>query len=328
MLLIRNKFQDYIKPTSKIKQSILFYSQRPRITINTTPSPLYQLQTQTAGSSVSITPRPAQTQPPATTYRPSIQYFTQKTAAPVAYTKHSQLSVEPITKTSYTSTRKPIDFAAEFQKFQQENNILTTTTPRTSNLKTYRPQTTQKLELPSVTPNPIYETQLVFDPATGQIDSSLFPHQPNVAYRIQSPFGQQQQQSPFHPSPQVVTLEQLQQQQNPQPIYQRPLQVPSVPSTRSPIQFPQFSQQIYHKENENLQVLNSQQLYAQQQELQQKQLQTDRLEAIKRQQQQTIQTPQPNHRFHLGQPPQLRPLQQPGFFYVQNQPAPIDSYFN
>lgn len=205
--------------------------QRPRITINTTPAPLYQIQTQTAGNSVSITPRPAahrevQTQPPATTYRPTIQYFTQK-AAPVTYTKHSQLAVEPITKTSYTSTRKPlVDFAAEFQKFQQENNVVTTTTPRVvpSKLKTYRPQ---KLELPSPTPNPIYETQLVFDPATGQIDSSLFPQlpQPNVAYRIQSSFAPQQQ-SQFQPSPQIVSLEQLQQQQqNAQPIYQRPLQV-------------------------------------------------------------------------------------------------------
>lgn len=199
--------------------------------MNTTPSPaLYQIQTQT-------TPRTTyrDTQPPATTYRPAIQFFTQK-AAPVTFSKPSQLTVEPITK---TALKKPIDFAAEFQKFQSENHIAGTTTPRaSSNLKTYRPQTSQKIELPNASPNPIYETQLVFDPQTGQIDSSLFPQ--NVAYRIPASFVQQQQQQPFHPSPQIVTLEQLQQQQS-QPIYQRPLQ---VPTTRSPLQFPQFSQQV------------------------------------------------------------------------------------
>lgn len=240
--------------------------QRPRITVNTTPVPLYQIQTQTTGKTVGITARPAyreplQTQPPATTYRPAIQFFTQK-AAPISFSRPVQLNVEPNKQSPFTIARKPIDFAAEFSKFQQENNIATTTTipPRaSSNLKTFRPPTTaQKIELPSATPNPIYETQLVFDPATGQIDSSLFPH--NVAYRIPATFISPQQQ-PFSPSPQIFSLEQLQQhqhqhqhqqqqqhqqqhqfqQQQQQPVYQRPLQ---VPTTRSPLQFPQFSQQV------------------------------------------------------------------------------------
>lgn len=215
--------------------------QRPRITINTTPVPLYQIQTQTPAKAVGITARPnyreplQSSQPPATTYRPSIQFFTQKTA-PITFSKPTQLA-EPLKQPTFATTRKPIDFAAEFHKFQQDNQIVTTT-PRTSNLKTYRPATTaQKLEIPNATPNPIYETQLVFDPATGQIDSSLFPQ--NVAYRIPATFVPQQQQ-PFNPSPQIVTLEQLQQQQN-QQVYQRPLQ---IPTTRASLQFPQFSQQV------------------------------------------------------------------------------------
>lgn len=223
--------------------------QRPRITVNTTPVPLYQIQTQTGGKTVGITARPSyreplQTQPPATTYRPSIQFFTQK-AAPITFSKPTQLVGQP----SFGTTRKPIDFAAEFQKFQQENSIaVTTPTPqRTTNLKTYRPPTQpQKLEIPNPTPNPIYETQLVFDPQTGQIDSSLFPQ--NVAYRIPASFvtpQHQHQQQQFNPSPQIVTLEQLQQQQQQnQQVYQRPLQ---QPTTRSPLQFPQFSQQVNFK---------------------------------------------------------------------------------
>lgn len=72
---------------------------------------------------------------------------------------------------------------------------------------------------------------------------------------------------------------------------------------------------MYHKGNENLQVLNSQQLYAQQQEIQQQQLHSDRIEALKRQQIQS-QILQPNHRFQLGQQHQLRPLHQSGLFFL------------
>lgn len=314
--------------------------QRPRITINTTPTPLYQLQTQ-AVNSISITPRPtyrvpspsAQTQLPATTYRPSIQFFTQKAAQLPNKATQSHLAVEPITKTAYSSTKKPVDFAAELQKFHQEHNAITTTTPRGSNLKTFRP--IPKLEIPNTTPNPIYETQLVFDPATGQYDASLFPQlaqlpQPNPSYQlnhhIQGNYLQQQQQQPFRPLPQLVSLEQLQ-QQNGQPIYQRPA---AIQTTRAPAQFPQFSQQVYQKDQENLQVLNSQQLYAQQQEIQQAQLHQDRIEAAKRHQQHQQhhqQQQQQSHRFQLGQqvlrPLQAQPQAQPNFFYVQ-QPQQFD----
>lgn len=230
--------------------------QRPRITVNTTPTPLYQIQTQ-AGNSVSITPRPTyrlpaqtiQAQPPATTYRPAIQFFTQKTA-PVTYTKpQSHLAVEPITKTAYASTRKPIDFAAELQKFQREYQV-TSTTPR-SNLKTYRPVSAQEIETPAATPNPIYESQLVFDPSTGQ---TLFPQLNHVpqqlnANRIQPTYVPQQ---PFIPSPQIITLEQLQQQNNLRAQQQQLHQ--SQSTQRAPVQFPQFNQQVYHKDHENLQV--------------------------------------------------------------------------
>ncbi|XP_055306528.1 uncharacterized protein LOC129570832, partial [Sitodiplosis mosellana] len=214
--------------------------QKPRITVNTTPATLYQIQTQTTGKFAGSTARPnyrdsLQTNPPATTYRPAIQFFTQKPAQ-ITFSKPSQ--VDSNKPTNFGTTRRPVDFAAEFQKFQQENNIVTTTTAtpsRIANQKTYNSQT-QGIELPNVTQNPIYETQLVFDPRTGQIDSSLFPQ--NVAYRIPAAYVPSQQQ-PFNPSPQVVTIEQLQQQN--QPVYQRPLQ---PPTTRSPLQLQQFSQQV------------------------------------------------------------------------------------
>lgn len=301
--------------------------QRPRITVaNTTPQPLSSYNTPTrAAQPVSITPRPTyripqqslQTQPPATTYRPSVHYITQK---PVTYKPTlSPLSVEPLTKSSYASVRKPIDFAVEFQKFQQEHNALqASTTPRiVSSQKPFKPSTLQKVELGSnPTSNPIYESQLVFDPSTGQYDSALYQQLPqsNGDFSLNHRHQPYVHQPQFNQAPHLVSLEQLQQQQ--QPIYQRASAAP----TRSPLQFPQhqFSQQIYQKEQENNQVLSSQQLYAQQQELQQQQLHQDRLEASKRIQQQQQ---QPNRFPFQAQSirQEVLPQQQSpqGFYYVQ-----------
>lgn len=214
--------------------------QKPKITVNTTPS--YQIQTQTVGIVTGVTARPNnrdsfQTNPPATTYRPAVQFLTQK-SAPTTFSKPGQLAVDSNKPTHFATNRRPIDFTEEFNKFQQENNILTTTiaTPsKLTNQKTFNSQA-QKIELPNVTQNPIYETQLVFDPQTGQIDSSLFPQ--NVGYRLPAAYVSSQQSS-FNPSPQVLTLEQLQQQNH--ASYQRPLQ---PPTTRAPFQLPHFSQQV------------------------------------------------------------------------------------
>lgn len=267
--------------------------QKPRVPFVNTNQPTIYAQTTPLVHSVSITPRPriapTQVAPPATTYRPQVQIFTQK-PAPVSFSKPTQAPLEPITKSAYVSSRKPIDFTAELAKFQIDNNVQTTTaTPRPL--------------IPKLNDSPIYQTQLVFDPTTGQYSQSLVPQNAGLSSFIH----------PFEPSPSApVTLEQL---QNRQPVsYQRP-QIAAT--TRSPLQFPQFNQQIYHKENENIQVLNSQQLFAQQQHLQQQQLQQDRIEASKR-----LQNLQ-NHRFQLAQsqasairqaPPQS---QQPGFYFVQ-----------
>lgn len=197
--------------------------QRPRITIDSN-----QIQTQLKGKGPSSTSRqsyrdPAQTQPPATTYRPTATFLSQKTIP--SFT---------------TTTRKPVDFSIEFQKFQQDT---ATTTSKTPNLKLYHPHL-QKFELQNATPNPIYDTQLVFDPSTGQIDSSLFPQ--NIAYRIPASLVSPQQQT-FDPSPQIVPID--------QPVYQRPLQV-NIPTTRSSLPFPQFSQQVIGYQTFHLLKLN------------------------------------------------------------------------
>lgn len=291
--------------------------QEVRQRINTTPSTQYY---QTSVNPVSITPRPSyrtqtqtqtlQTQPPATTYRPQVQIVsTQKPT--VIYSRPALPATTPNSIVSQqkpapfsSSPKGPIDFAAEFQKFQLEHNIASSTAPN-SNKNTSKNQQKPKTQATTaVTVNPIYESQLVYDPSTGQYDSALYQQLPqtdgdfSLSQRIQ-PYVHNTFQPHAQPlaqnRPQLVTLEQLQQQS---PLYQRPISSPR------PILPPQFSQEVYQKSQENLQVLNSQQLFQQQQELQQAQLQQDRLEAAKR-------TQNSGHRFELERP------QAQSFYYIQ-----------
>lgn len=268
---------------------------RPRQKINTTPSAPVNVHYQSSPQPVSITPRPSyrtsiqsiQTQPPATTYRPQLQIINKP--AP-----------QPSTPNSINAVSKgPIDFAAEFQKFQQQHNVQSTT----SSTKPHK-SSNQQQQQQQVTTNPIYESQLVYDPSTGQYDSALYQQLPqtdgdfSLSQRI-PPYVQQIQQ------PQLVSLEQL---QRASPLYNRPT---AQPQQQQPVQ---FSQQVYQKQQENHQLLNSQQLFAQQQEQQQAQLQQDRIEAAKHR-------PNQAHRFQVqGQQAAqqtAQPQQPQSFYYIQ-----------
>lgn len=237
-------------------------------------------------SPVTITPRPVQSQPPATTYRPQVA-VTQK---PVTF--QSFPSTTPV---SIDSSRRPIDFASEFQKFQDDN------TGKSS------------AKSPASGGNAIYQSQLVFDPSTGQYDANLYQQLPKAAgdfelsQRIQPYVSQPQPQY----APQLVTLDQLR-NGGQQPAYARP-QIQNFGPTRPPqIQIPQFSQQHYQKSQENLQVLNSQQLFAQQTQLAQQQLHSDRIKAAERQ----IGGGSAAQRFNY-QPIQTRPPTQAYYFLPQ-----------
>lgn len=218
-------------------------------------------------SPVTITPRPLQSQPPATTYRPSIA-VTQK---PVTF-QQSYPSTTPVS-VSTSPVRRPIDFASEFQRFQDDNNVPTQA----------RPASSASAGPSSTGGNAIYQSQLIFDPSTGQYDANLYQQLPKAIgdfelnQRIQPYVAQPQ----YAPQPQFsgpVTLDQLRGQS--EPAYARPA-IQSFGQTRPP-QI-QFSQQNYQKSQENLQVLNSQQLFAQQTQLAQQQLQHDRIKAAERQ---------------------------------------------
>lgn len=258
----------------------------PKSSINITPKPLYRIQNNHLAGTAA---------PPATTYRPqTISFATQRPAtSPSPSYAPAHQSTKPQSYAS--STRGPIDFDAEFKKFQQTHNYVSPSTP-----SPHAPQSIKHQGGP-VTNNPVYQSQLIFNPSTGQYDSSLYQsiaqtdqefdlnlrHQPYV----------QQYQIPQTPPQHLVTYEQAAQNQQ--------FRLPSPP-TQS-----QVPQQIYQKQQNDLQFVNSQQLFAQQLELQQNQLQRDRIEASKK------------HRFQLPQPQsqalraQSAPQQQLYFFQPQ-----------
>lgn len=174
-----------------------------------------------------------------------------------------------------------IDFDAEFKKFQQETGFQPITASPSQSTKAVKSHQ-------GTTSNPIYQTQLVYNPSTGQYDSNLYQSIPQtdgdfaLNQRIQ-PYVPQQYQIPQQQQPQYQIQQQPQQ-------YYRPQSASPAPKVQ-----PQVPQQIYQKQQNEQLFLNSQQLFAQQLQMQQSQLQRDRVEAAKKSPSQSL-----PHRFHLG----------------------------
>ncbi|RVE50576.1 hypothetical protein evm_004803 [Chilo suppressalis] len=255
------------EPLQHIRQRVV---QRPAIR-----RPAYQAQ------QIAITPRPLpvttpRALPPATTFRPQLVQVTAKPqiqySPEPSYAPSPSPSYSPSPSPNYSQSRAPIattsrpgqiDFAAEFAKFHRENQLQSSTAPSAT-----RPKPTAGAPAPSG--NPLYSTELVYDPSSGSYNTQLFQTLPqtkgelNLNQRLQ-PYVAQPQPSarPFIPSPQI----------------------PSVAS--SPANVPLFRHQIQHanpqeayqRQQAESQFQNSQQLFAQQQQLQQSQLQRDRAAA-------------------------------------------------
>ncbi|KAG5673919.1 hypothetical protein PVAND_003920 [Polypedilum vanderplanki] len=297
-------------------------TQRPRIqVIQTTPAPTQTVSYASPTPSVNITPKPLykiqnnnvlsiqQTQEPATTYRPhTVSIVTQKPAVqstPAAAQFIPSKSVTFGSSAQRGSSSSSIDFDAEFKKFQQETGFQPITPSSAS------PQTTKVVKIPSAssdtTANPIYQTQLVYNPSTGQYDSALYQTIPQTD-------GDFQLNQRIQPYVQQYQPQQQQYQPQPQTIYRpQPQPAAAVPQSQST----QVPQQIYQKQQNELQFINSQQLFAQQLQMQQSQLQRDRIEAAKKQQ---------SHRFQLqnAEPSPILTGQlraQPGQQYYYLQPS-------
>ena len=303
-------------------------TQRPRVQIiTTTPAPIQYSPTQ----SINITPRPAYrapnvapSQPPATTYRPQVYNRPAEVTTPqpfISSTKASNLFG------SQQQQRQPVDFEAEFKKFQKE------AIPTSSPSKSTTSSATQPKQIQAqVQSQPLYQSQLVFDPTTGHYNTQLYQQ----VSQDNGEFSLYNHRVPFTnklPDPEVVSLDQLkqqsplyrqifdhqvQQQQHQQQHHQQQQQQ-QRPQVVHQYQAPQ---QVYQKQQNEQQFLNSQQLFAQQLELQQQQLRQDRIEAAKRVQQQ--QQPQVVHRFQAPQQQQSQPQRPQPFYYLQPQLNPAN----
>lgn len=212
---------------------------------------------------IAITPRPIpvttpRALPPATTFRPQLVQVTPKPQ--IQYSPEPNYSPSPA---PIRATGRPgqIDFAAEFAKFHRDNQL-----PGTTSATAASPTKSTA----SASGNPLYSTELVYDPSSGQYDTQLYQALPqtkgelNLNQRLQPYVAQQQiQQRPFIPSPQIPA-------------------VPSSPASSGPLyrhQIQQAPQEAYQRQQSEQQFQNSQQLFAQQQQLQQSQLQRDRAAA-------------------------------------------------
>lgn len=298
-------------------------TQRPRVqVIHTTPVPQPQQQQSfnyaSPTPSVNITPKPAykiqnnvlslhQTQEPATTYRPhTVSIVTPKPQA-IQTTASAYSPSKSVTfgHQSANSNRQQLDFDAEFQKFTQETGFKPITSPPvTQSTKTVKIQPGQS----GTTSNPIYQTQLVYNPSNGQYDSALYQTIPQTdgdftLNQRHQPYVQQYQIPQNAPVPQAVY--------RPQPVQQHQ-QVQHQQAAQRPQ--PQIPQQVYQKQQNELQFVNSQQLFAQQLQMQQTQLQRDRVEAAKKHQ---------SHRFQLqnAEPSPIIRGQQGGQQYYYLQPS-------
>lgn len=158
-------------------------------------------------------------QPPATTFRPQIQV---STSSPVAARPQSPSA----------SPQPGLDFSAEFKKFQIDLDGLS---PSRAAPKPGSPS-------PQGGSSALYQTELVFDPATGQYNTVVYQQVPkSVDASQRSPFSSQPQSQPQFFSPPR------------QPFSQPP-----------PSAFQQ--QQLFQQQQAALQVQQSQQLFEQQQE--------------------------------------------------------------
>lgn len=248
-------------------------------------------------------------QPPATTYRPqTVSYVTQRPAHQTTAAFAPQPQQQQGVTFASGSTRGAIDFDAEFKKFQHDNGGFQPITQSPSSQATKSIKIPQGSSGPSGS-NPIYQTQLVYNPSSGQYDSALYQ---SIA-QTDSEFQLNQRIQPYVPQYQAQQQQQQQSFQIPQHQQQQTIYRPQPQQAQA-----QVPQQVYQKQQNELQFVNSQQLFAQQLQMQQSQLHRDRLEASKNQKQ----APQA-HRFQLQQAEQSPILRAQAngqqFYYLQPQ---------
>ncbi|XP_029039297.2 mediator of RNA polymerase II transcription subunit 12-like isoform X1 [Osmia bicornis bicornis] len=239
--------------------------------------------------SVAITPRPHVAQVAAQYVSPS---STERTA--LAYNRPSAVTVSPNLRSTTVSSASHLDFAAELERYV---NTVGVASPKPGQASA----APSKVRLSGQTPitasaaDPIYQSELVYDPSTGQYNTQLYQTLPQTV----GDFTLSHKLQPFVAQPQsYLGLQQLQQLQPQQPQRQTPLykQPASQPAQSSPGVAVNQPQEVLYRKQQSQLLQQSQQLYAQQQRRQQQQ----------QQQQQPVQS----HRLQL-----LESQTQPQSFY-------------
>lgn len=228
---------------------------------------------------VRITPRPitlattVKSQLPATTYRPQLLPVSVTPRPGVVYSKQVTRGGHPTQSSIYATptTVSPVDFDAELRKFQLENNVVSTprtvARPAVVSQSQYeqprpiaRPQVvTQQPSAKPLSSDPVYQTELVYDPSSGQYNTVLYQTLPqttaevSLKHRLQPFVNTQQPQSLFTPQlyeqiqqNQQLYSQQQQQQQQRQHQQQRIVEQryqPSATQNTGPQRFQLYQQQ-------------------------------------------------------------------------------------
>ena len=162
--------------------------------------------------SVAITPRPhvaqvaAQYVSPSSTERPAL-----------AYTRPSAVTVSPNLRSSTASGASHLDFAAELERYV---NTVGVASPKPqlqpSSQSSKVKLTAGQAPIPASAADPIYQSELVYDPATGQYNTQLYQTLPQTV----GDFTLSHKLQPFVAQPQsylgLQQLQQLQPQKKPQ----------------------------------------------------------------------------------------------------------------
>lgn len=214
--------------------------------------------------SVAITPRPhvaqvaAQYVSPSSTERPALSYT--RPSSPV--------TVSPNLRTTTASSTSHLDFAAELERYVNTVGVSSPKPVQQSAVQSSKVKLAGQTAAIAASPaaDPIYQSELVYDPATGQYNTQLYQSLPQTV----GDFTLSHKLQPFVAQPQsYLGLQQLQQIQPQQPQRQSPLykQPAAQPSVNQP------QEVLYRKQQAQL-LQQSQQLYAQQQRRQQQQQQS------------------------------------------------------
>ncbi|XP_019761722.2 bromodomain-containing protein DDB_G0280777 isoform X2 [Dendroctonus ponderosae] len=214
--------QQQAQPSST-PASTVYRQQVAPVTI--TPRPIYQTASPTSSTRAQLPP---------TTFRPQLLQVSPTPRPSLLYTPKAALPSP--------SPTKGIDFDAEFQRFQQENDLGS-------------PATAGKAR-----PDPVgqvYSSALLYDAATGQYNNQLYQSLP----QSEGQFGFNQRIQPY-------VHQQQQQQQQRRPPVNLQLQAQPTPLYRQQQINPQA---VYQAQQAEVQFQNSAQLYAQQQKARQQQ---------------------------------------------------------